>query len=68
MCNRRAWKSVQLEVDEISPHDPRPGIHASMSYFRYALAPSSSVGISNTLCTNQHMLEATRWEKTLPEG
>lgn len=34
-----------------SPHLPRPGIHASMSYFRYAEAPSSSVGMSSTLHT-----------------
>lgn len=32
-----------------SPHLPRPGIQASMSYFRYADAPNSSVGISSTL-------------------
>jgi len=49
MWRRRDWKSVQLEREETSPQPPRPGIHASMSYFRNALAPSSSEGISNTL-------------------
>lgn len=32
-----------------SPHSPLPGIHASMSTLRYALAPSSSLGISSNL-------------------
>jgi hypothetical protein len=34
-----------------SPHLPRPGIQASMSYFLAALAPSSSLGISKTLAS-----------------
>ena len=41
--------SVQLDREETSPQLPRPGIHASMSYLRYALAPSSSEGMSSTL-------------------
>ncbi len=36
MLRRRAWKAVQLEALVTSPYAPRPGIQASMSYFRYA--------------------------------
>ncbi|KAF8595255.1 hypothetical protein BDV93DRAFT_515156 [Ceratobasidium sp. AG-I] len=49
----RTWKLVPFDVEETSPHVPRPGIYASISYFQHPDAPSSSVGISSTL--NQHI-------------
>lgn len=49
--------------DRTSPHFPRPGIHASISYFLCALAPSSSVGISNTLRINQQNPIFEDWYK-----
>ena len=46
MSRRRAWKSVQLEVEVSSPQPLRVGIHASQSNLRTALSPRSPAAVS----------------------
>lgn len=48
-CQSRGGTRLIHRKSRTSPHFPRPGIQASMSYFRWAEAPSSSVGMSSTL-------------------
>lgn len=50
------YKGVRKDRESTSPQAPLPGIQASMSYFMYALAPSSSDGISRTLY--EHMSDS----------
>jgi len=45
---RRAWKSVQLLHDCVSPKPPRPGIHVSISYLRAAASPRSPAAMFTT--------------------
>ena len=48
MSSRRAWKSVQLEVEVSSRYRPWVGIHASQSNLRWADSPRSPAATSMT--------------------
>ena len=48
MSSRRAWKSVQFEVEVSSRYLPWVGIHASQSNLRCADSPRSPAAVSMT--------------------
>ena len=48
MSRRRAWKSVQFEVEVSSRYLPCVGIHASQSNLRCADRPRSPAAVSMT--------------------
>ena len=48
MLSRRAWNSVQFDVDVSSRYLPCVGIHASQSNFRCAESPRSPAAVSMT--------------------
>ena len=67
MSSRRAWKSVQFDVEVSSRYLPWVGIHASQSNFRCADSPRSPAATSMTrkaspsLVRNSFSHASSRW-------